>query len=78
MHFQVVSGTAVKEFVERCETAAAALERVRALINSKRPNVRILTPGGQRYSLREIEELVKARAHRGTDREAAFLAAFSI
>jgi hypothetical protein len=37
----------IQEFVEQCETAAEALERVRALVKAGLPNVRIFDDDGK-------------------------------
>jgi hypothetical protein len=61
MRFQIISGTAIQEFVEQCETATNALDRVRAL-TAGRPNVRILIEDGRPCSLMEIEERAEDEA----------------
>jgi hypothetical protein len=62
MSFQIISGTAIQEFVEHCESATAALARVRALIEWRLPNIRILTKDGRGCSLAELEELAEDEA----------------
>jgi hypothetical protein len=57
--FQVISGTAIKEFVDRCDTATAALDRVRRIIASGLPNVRVLRDDGGQCSLAELEGLAE-------------------
>lgn len=55
MSFQIISGTAVQEFIETAESAAAALDRVRELTRQRAPNVRVLNASGRRCSLAELE-----------------------
>jgi hypothetical protein len=39
MRFQIISGTAMQEFVEQCDSAADALGQVRALLKAGLPNI---------------------------------------
>jgi hypothetical protein len=59
MSFQVISGTAIQEFAENFESATAALDRVRALIEGGAPGIRIETKGGRVCSLEELEGLAE-------------------
>jgi hypothetical protein len=59
MGFRVISGTAIREFVENLESATAALDRVRQLIEWGLPNIRILTEDGRVCSLAELEGLAE-------------------
>jgi len=59
MSFQIISGTAVQEFIETAESAAAALDRVRELTRQRAPNVRVLNASGRRSSLAELEGLAE-------------------
>jgi hypothetical protein len=59
MGFRVISGTATQEFVEPVESATAALDRVRMLIKSGVPNVRIIAENGRALSLSELEDLAE-------------------
>ena len=59
MGFQVISGAALREFVENIESATAALDRVRELIESRSPNIRILAEDGRVCSLKELEGLAE-------------------
>jgi hypothetical protein len=43
--FKIISGTDIQEFIEERDTATAALDRVRALIVSRLPNIRVLKDG---------------------------------
>jgi hypothetical protein len=52
MGFQVISGTAIREFVED-------LDRVRQLIEWGSPNIRILAEDGRVCSLAELEGLAE-------------------
>lgn len=55
MGFRVISGTGTSEFTENIESATAALDRVRELIELRAPNIRILAEDGRVYSLAELE-----------------------
>jgi hypothetical protein len=57
MGFQIISGTAIQEFVEQCGSAADALGRVRVLLKAGSPNIRVLDEVGRSYSFTEIDEL---------------------
>jgi hypothetical protein len=59
MRFQIVSGTAIQEFVEHYDSAEEALGRVRALLKAGLPNIRVLDECGRPYPLTEIEELAE-------------------
>ena len=59
MGFRIISGTAIREFVENLESATAALDRVRQLIEWGLPNIRILTEDGRVCSLAELEGLAE-------------------
>lgn len=59
MGFQVISGAALREFVENIESATAALDRVRELIELRSPNIRILAEDGRVCSLKELEGLAE-------------------
>ena len=59
MGFRVISGAALLEFVENIESATAALDRVRELIESRSPNIRILAEDGRVCSLKELEGLAE-------------------
>ena len=59
MGFRVISGTAIREFVENLESATATLDRVRQLIEWGSPNIRILTEDGRVCSLAELEGLAE-------------------
>jgi hypothetical protein len=62
MRFQIISGTAIQELVERCDSAADALGRVRELLKAGLPNIRVLDEVGRSYSFAEIEELADDEA----------------
>jgi hypothetical protein len=62
MRLEIISGTAIHEFVEHCDSAAVALYRVRAMIRSGLRNIRVLTEDGRRLFLVEIEELAEDEA----------------
>lgn len=59
MGFRIISGTATQEFVENVESATAALDRVRQLIKSGLPNIRIITESGHACSPAELEGLAE-------------------
>jgi hypothetical protein len=59
MGFRVISGTAIQEFVENVQSATAALDRVRQLMELGKPNVRIVTETGRVGSLAELEGLAE-------------------
>jgi hypothetical protein len=58
MGFSIISGTAIREFVENIESATAALDRVRELMEQSLPNIRILVDG-RVCSLSELEGLAE-------------------
>jgi hypothetical protein len=59
MGFRVISGTAIREFVEDLDSATAALDLVRQLIGWGLPNIRIFAEGGRVCSLAELEGLAE-------------------
>jgi hypothetical protein len=59
MGFRIISGTATQEFVENIESATAAVDRVRQLIKSGLPNIRIITESGHACSPAELEGLAE-------------------
>jgi hypothetical protein len=59
MGFRVISGTAIREFVDNTESATAALDRVRELMEAGVPNIRILAGDGRVCSLSELEGLAE-------------------
>lgn len=56
--FKIISGTDIQEFIEERDTATAALDRVRALIVSRLPNIRVLKDG-RPCSFAELEGLAE-------------------
>ena len=62
MRFQIISGTAIQEFVEHYDSAAEALERVRALLKAGLPNVRIFDDDGKPRSLGDVRRLADQEA----------------
>ena len=58
MGFSIIPGTAIREFVENIESATAALDRVRELMEQSLPNIRILVDG-RVCSLSELEGLAE-------------------
>jgi hypothetical protein len=62
MRSQIISGTAIQEFVEQCGSAADALGRVRVLLKAGLPNIRVLDEVGRSYSFTEIDELADDEA----------------
>ena len=58
MIFKIISGTGIQEFIEERDVATAALDRVRALIVSGLPNIRVLKDG-RPCSLAELEGLAE-------------------
>jgi hypothetical protein len=62
VRFQLISGTAIQEFVEQCGSAADALGRVRVLLKAGLPNIRVLDQVGRSYSFTEIDELADDEA----------------
>jgi len=58
MGFRVISGTAIREFVENVESATAALDRVRELTRWGAPNIRILSED-RVCTLAELEGLAE-------------------
>lgn len=59
MGFRVISGTGIQEFAETVESATVALDRVRALIEMRLSNVRILRDDGRACSITELEGLAE-------------------
>ena len=59
MRFTITSGTAVQEYAEECATATEALDRVRTMIASNLPDIRIWREGGVRCSLDELKGLAE-------------------
>ena len=59
MGFRIISGTAIREFVEDVESATAALDRVRELTKRGAPSIRILREDGSVCSLAELEGLAE-------------------
>jgi hypothetical protein len=59
MAFRIISGTGIQEFVERVETATAALDRVRALIEMRLPGIRIIADGCRVCSIGDLEGLAE-------------------
>jgi hypothetical protein len=59
MGFRIISGTSIREFVENFESATAALDRARQLIEWGAPNIRILAEDGRVCSLAELEGLAE-------------------
>jgi hypothetical protein len=59
MGFRIISGTATQEFVENVESATAALDRVRQLMKSGLPNIRVITESGHACSPAELEGLAE-------------------
>jgi hypothetical protein len=59
MRFRIISGLGTQEFVEHVESATAALDRVRLLIKSGLPNLRIFNKEGRALSLSELEALAE-------------------
>jgi hypothetical protein len=62
MRFQIISGTAIQEFVEQCGSAADALGQVRVLLKAGLRNIRVQDEVGRNYSFTEIEELADDEA----------------
>jgi hypothetical protein len=62
MRFQIISGTAIQEFVEQRGSATDALGRVRVLLKAGLPNIRVLDEVGRSYSFTEIDELADDEA----------------
>jgi hypothetical protein len=59
MGFRIISGAPIQEFVQNVESATAALDRVRQLIEWGLPNIRIVTEDGRAYSLAELEGMAE-------------------
>jgi hypothetical protein len=59
MIVRIISGTSVQEFAEDFESATAALDQVRQLIERGLPNIRILRQDGRVCSLEELEGLAE-------------------
>jgi hypothetical protein len=59
MRFRIISGSGIQEFVEQVESATAALDRVRWLIKSALPNVRIFNEDGRPLSVSDLEGLAE-------------------
>jgi hypothetical protein len=59
MGFRIISGTAIRGFVENIESATAALDRVRELMEQRLPDIRILVDDGRVCSLSELEGLAE-------------------
>jgi hypothetical protein len=62
MRFQIISGTAIQGSVEHCDSAAEALDRVRALVKVGLPNVRIFDDDGELRSLAQMRRLAGQEA----------------
>jgi hypothetical protein len=65
MRFQIISGTAIQEFVEHYDSAAEALDHVRALVKAGLRNIRVLMEGERSVSLTRLEELAEDEADGG-------------
>ena len=70
MRFRIISRSGIQEFVEQIESATAALDRVRLLIKSGLPNVRIINQDGRALSLSELEALAEFENESDDAREA--------
>ena len=59
MGFRIISGAPDQELVEKAETATSALDRVRGLVKSGAPNIRVVRDGAVPCSLPEPEGLAE-------------------
>ena len=59
MRFTITSRTAINEYDEECSTATEALDRVRSMIASNAPNIRIWKEGNLPCSLDELKGLAE-------------------
>jgi hypothetical protein len=59
MGFRIISGTGIREFSEHAETATAALDRVRAMIETGLPGIRVVADDGRVCSLSDLEGLAE-------------------
>jgi hypothetical protein len=59
MQFKITSGTAIHEYAEECATATDALDRVRTMMASDLPNIRIWKEGSLPCFLDELKGLAE-------------------
>jgi hypothetical protein len=59
MRFKITGGTAIHEYAEECATATDALDRVRTMMASDLPNIRIWKEGSLPCSLDELKGLAE-------------------
>jgi hypothetical protein len=59
MKFVIISGTSIREVVERCDNAKSALERTLELIARRAPGVRVVDRAGNKLRLSALRQLAE-------------------
>jgi hypothetical protein len=59
MQFKITCATAIREYAEECASATDALDRVRIMMASDLPNIRICKESGLPCSLDELKGLAE-------------------